>query len=71
MARMTLATGLCPICGRNVARTLTAHHGIASEAYHCPLHGRRGTPLGVTVAEWAAVPSMPLLGEILGVPVVA
>lgn len=71
MARMTLTSGLCPICGRSVARTLTAHHGLATEAYHCPMHGRRGTPHGLTVAEWATVPSMPLLGEILGVPVVA
>ncbi len=72
MARIQLTSGLCPICDRTVARTLTAHHGLVTEAYHCPQHGRRpATPSGFTVAEWARAPSMPLLGEILGVPMVA
>jgi len=68
MARMTLSSGLCPICGRTVARTLTTHHGLATEAYHCPQHGRRTPTAGLTVAEWAA-PRMTTLGEIMGVPV--
>jgi hypothetical protein len=69
MARMNLATGLCPVCGRNVQRTMTVHHGLLTEAYHCPTHGRRASPgPSWTVSEWAA-PQMPLLGEILGVPV--
>lgn len=66
MARIQLTSGLCPICGQAVARTLTTHHGLVSETYHCPQHGRRSaTPSGITVSEWAT-PSMPLLGEILG-----
>ena len=71
MARMTLTNGLCPICDRNVARTVTAHHGVVSETYHCPVHGRREAhPTGWTVAEWLRVPTMPALGEMLGVPMV-
>jgi hypothetical protein len=54
MARMNLASGLCPICGRTVARTLTTHHGIATEAYHCPEHGRRAATSGMTVLQWCA-----------------
>ncbi|MFO1532925.1 MAG: hypothetical protein ABR562_04390 [Thermoplasmatota archaeon] len=70
MARMSLASGLCPICGRSVARTMTAHHGLLTEAYHCPMHGRReANPSGMSVAEWAAAPMMPALGEILGMPI--
>jgi len=69
MARMKLTSGLCPVCGRNVARTLTTHHGLVSEAYHCPQHGRRAPSSGLTVSEWAAPPTMATLGEILGVAV--
>jgi hypothetical protein len=69
MARMTLSSGSCPICGRNVARTMTSHHGLLTEAYHCPVHGRRpAAPNGLTVAEWA-MPTMPAIAEMLGVPV--
>lgn len=64
---MRLATGSCPVCGRDVARTISSHHGIASESYHCPDHGRReANPTGWTVAQWGAqVPSMALLGEMM------
>lgn len=70
MARMALATGSCPSCGRTVARTLSTHHGISTEAYHCPMHGRRGysgTAMP-TVAEWAGEqPTMVTLREMYGV----
>lgn len=70
MARMSLSTGSCPSCGRTVARTLTTHHGISTEAYHCPLHGRRAsaTGSGMTVAEWAGEqPTMATLRDMYGV----
>lgn len=56
MARIALTTGSCPTCGRSVARTVSLHHGIPTEAYHCPVHGRRTPSDGATVAEWAATP---------------
>lgn len=66
MARMTLTTGSCPICGRDVARTVTSLHGLAMESYHCPLHGRRESqPHSATVADWVVAPSMASLGEML------
>lgn len=69
MARMALATGSCPSCGRTVTRTLTTHHGVASEAYHCPVHGRRGYGSGVALADWAAAdpPTMVTLREMYDV----
>jgi hypothetical protein len=60
---MALTTGSCPTCGRSVARTVSLHHGLAVEAYHCPVHGRRSSSDAATVAEWAAAPSMPTLRE--------
>ena len=65
MARMALATGSCPSCGRSVARTVSTHHGLATEAYHCPVHGRRTSSSDAsTVAEWvAAAPTMVTLRE--------
>lgn len=64
MARMALATGSCPSCGRSVARTVSTHHGVAVEAYHCPVHGRRSSSDDATVAEWAAAsPTMVTLSE--------
>lgn len=64
MARMTLASGSCPTCGRSVARTVSTHHGLATEAYHCPTHGRRtASSDAATVAEWAAAPTMVTLRE--------
>jgi hypothetical protein len=67
MARMALMTGSCPSCGRAVARTVSTHHGLASEAYHCPVHGRRTrSDAGATVADWvAAPPTMVTLGQML------
>jgi len=67
MARMRLATGACPVCGTAVARTISTHHGLATESYHCPLHGRReANPSGWTVAQWGApLPTMAALGEML------
>ena len=65
MARMALMSGSCPSCGRSVARTVSTHQGLATEAYHCPVHGRRtygGT--AATVADWvAAPPTMATLGQ--------
>lgn len=67
MARMALATGSCPTCGRAVARTVSLHHGLATEAYHCPVHGRRTAgDADATVSEWAAAPSMATLREMYG-----
>jgi len=66
MARMTLTSGACPVCGDAVARTVSTHHGLALETYHCPVHGRREThPTGVATAVWAT-PTMSTLGEVLG-----
>ena len=68
MARLTRTHGACPACGTTVERTVNLHHGIVSEAYHCPEHGRMtAAPHGATVSEWA-MPSMASLAEILGVP---
>ena len=70
MARMALSTGSCPSCGRTVTRTLTTHHGLQTEAYHCPVHGRRASAAGsgMTVAEWAAEPpTMVTLREMYGI----
>lgn len=63
---MALSTGSCPSCGRSVARTVSTHHGITNEAYHCPVHGRRDySGSHLTVAEWAAAgqPTMVTLRE--------
>lgn len=63
MARMTIATGACPTCGMRVQRTVSMSHGTLTEAYHCPLHGRReSSPTGMTVEAFAA-PSMVTLRE--------
>ena len=64
MARMVLATGSCPSCGRSVTRTVSSHHGLATEAYHCPVHGRRTASSDAsTVADWVAAPTMVTLRE--------
>lgn len=66
MARMALATGSCPSCGRTVARTVSLRHGLATEAYHCPVHGRRtASSDSATVADWVAAPTMQELGQML------
>lgn len=63
MARMTVATGSCPTCGLRVQRTVGMLHGVLTEAYHCPLHGRReSSPSGMTVEAFAS-PSMLTLRE--------
>lgn len=68
MARMALSTGSCPSCGRTVTRTLTTHHGLATEAYHCPVHGRRGYGSGMQLADWATEqPTMVTLREMYDV----
>jgi hypothetical protein len=72
MARMTLTTGSCPVCGNHVARTVTTHHGLALEHYTCPEHGRmESAPHHTTVREWVVVPTMSALGEMLGEPIPA
>ena len=61
---MALATCSCPSCGRSVARTVSLHHGLATEAYHCPVHGRRtATSDESTVADWVVAPTMETLRE--------
>ena len=70
MARMRLASGACPVCGSLVARTISTHHGLATESYHCPEHGRRtANPTGWTVEQWGAgptpAPSMTMLAEMM------
>lgn len=40
MARMILSGGACPVCDRDVPRTLTQVAGIQKEIFHCPDHGR-------------------------------
>lgn len=70
MARMTLTIGSCPVCGREVARTVTTHHGFMREHTSCPEHGRRErAPVDATVAQWAALPSLASIGEMLGEPI--
>ena len=67
MARMTVSTGSCPTCGLRVQRTVSMLHGVLTEAYHCPLHGRReSSPTGMTVGEFAA-PTMSTLREMVDV----
>jgi hypothetical protein len=63
---MALMSGSCPSCGRLVARTVSTH-GLAVEAYHCPVHGRRtASDAAATVADWvAAPPTMVTLGQML------
>ncbi len=39
MARTTLTTGACPVCNESVARTVTLHHGLQRETFHCQQHG--------------------------------
>ena len=64
MARMALATGSCPSCGRTVVRTVSLHHGLATEAYHCPMHGRReSSPTGISVEAFASPPGMSTLRD--------
>lgn len=63
---MALTSGSCPSCGRSVARTVSTHHGLAVEAYHCPVHGRRTYgDTAATVADWVAAPTMSTLGQML------
>lgn len=65
MARMTVSTGSCPTCGLRVQRTVSMLHGVLTEAYHCPMHGRReSSPSGMTVGEFAA-PTMSMLREMV------
>jgi hypothetical protein len=65
MARMTVSTGSCPTCGLRVQRTVSTLHGVLTEAYHCPMHGRReSSPSGMTVGEFAA-PTMSMLREMV------
>ncbi len=53
MARVYLTTGLCPTCGRDVARTVNLHHGLHAEVYHCPEHGRLANHVEkVSLYEW-------------------
>ena len=61
---MALMSGSCPSCGRSVARTVSPHPGLAVEAYHCPVHGRRtSSDTAATVADWVAAPTMATLGQ--------
>jgi signal transduction histidine kinase len=72
MARMTLTTGSCPVCGQDVARTVSTHHGLALEHYTCPEHGRmESAPHHATVRDWVVVPTMASLSELLQQPIAA
>lgn len=68
MVRTIPSHGLCPGCGRDVARTLNLHAGVTTETYHCPIDGDRSYgPHGIPVQDWAA-PSMLSIRSTLGVP---
>ena len=50
---MFLSNGLCPTCGRDVARTVSTHHGLQAEVYHCPHDGRLASAVEkVSLYEW-------------------
>lgn len=40
MARMVVTTGACPVCDRDVPRTVHLYGGMPKETFHCPSHGR-------------------------------
>jgi hypothetical protein len=72
MAKMTITVGSCPVCGREVARTVTTHHGLLLEHTSCPVHGRRErAPADATVSQWVVAPSLAAIGEMLGEPIPA
>ena len=61
MARMFLASGLCPTCGRDVARTVSCMAGVQTEAYHCPEHGRLVTTVErMSLYDWVMSRSEPV-----------
>lgn len=37
---MILSGGACPVCDRDVPRTLALGVGLPKEIFHCPTHGR-------------------------------
>jgi hypothetical protein len=46
---------------------MSTHHGIVTEAYHCPMHGRReSSPSGLSVSDFAAPPTMSTLRDMYG-----
>ncbi len=40
MAKFTLSQGACPVCDRDVLRTVHAHQGLVREVFQCPAHGK-------------------------------
>ena len=71
MAKLTITVGACPVCGREVARTVTTHYGLLLEHTSCPVHGRRErAPSNATVSDWANAP-LSAIGELLGEPIPA
>jgi len=67
MARLTMSQGLCPACGRSVARSISTQQGMVTETYICPKDGRRVyAPHAMSVSEWAA-PAMTELRRYPGI----
>ncbi len=40
MAKFVLSQGACPVCDRDVLRTVHAHQGLVREVFQCPAHGK-------------------------------
>lgn len=37
---MAVTVGACPVCDRDVPRTVHLHGGMGRETFHCPVHGK-------------------------------
>lgn len=40
MAKLILSRGACPVCDRDVLRTVNCQSGVTREVFQCPSHGR-------------------------------
>ena len=40
MAKLVLSRGACPVCDRDVLRTVGCQAGVTREVFQCPAHGR-------------------------------
>ncbi len=40
MAKLVLSRGACPVCDRDVVRTVDCRSGMVRETFQCPAHGR-------------------------------
>lgn len=40
MAKLVLSRGACPVCDRDVLRTVNCQAGVTREVFQCPAHGR-------------------------------